>query len=77
MTVALGLVGCMDLIGLFVEPLVRLAFKRHGIQHLMVQETMPTLDVCVITRRGQRLTPPAQQFVECVQRAAAWGETGA
>lgn len=70
-TVALGLVGHADLIGLFVEPLVRLAFRRHGIRRLVVEETMPTLDVCVVTRKDQRLTPAAQQFVECLKRASS------
>lgn len=70
-TVALGLVGHMNLIGLFVEPLVKLTFKRHGIRRVEIEETMPTLNVCVVTRRGQRLTPSAQHFVDCVQRASA------
>jgi LysR family transcriptional regulator of abg operon len=69
-TVALGLVGHMDLIGLFVEPLVQLTFKRHGIQRIELEETLPSLRVCVIQRRGQMLTPAARQFVECVQRAS-------
>ncbi|MDB5826504.1 MAG: transcriptional regulator, LysR family, partial [Variovorax sp.] len=64
-TVALGLVGHMDLIGLFVEPLVQLTFKRHGIQRIELEETLPSLRVCVIQRRGQMLTPAARQFVEC------------
>lgn len=70
-TVALGLVGHMDLIGLFVEPLVKLAFKRHGIRRVEIEEALPTLNVCVIKRKGQLLTPAAQHFVECVQRASA------
>jgi DNA-binding transcriptional LysR family regulator len=69
-TVALGLVGQMDLIGLFVEPLVQLAFKRHGIRRIEIEETLPTLNVCVLQRSGQRLTPAAQQLVECMRRAA-------
>ncbi|MDQ0590140.1 LysR substrate-binding domain-containing protein [Variovorax paradoxus] len=70
-TVALALVGTMDLIGMFVEPLVRLAFKRHGIRRVEVEEPLPTLSVCVIRRRGQLLTPAAQHFVECIQRASS------
>jgi LysR family transcriptional regulator of abg operon len=75
-TVALGLVGHMDLIGLFVEPLVKLTFKRHGIRRVDIQETLPTLNVCVIKRKGQLLTPAAQHFVECVQRASAAAMAG-
>jgi LysR family transcriptional regulator of abg operon len=70
-TVALGLVGHMDLIGLFVEPLVKLTFKRHGIRRIDVVETLPTLNVCVVRRRGQLSTPAAQHFIECIQRASA------
>lgn len=68
-TVALGLVGEMDLIGMFVEPLVDVAFQRYGLRRIEVEETLPTLSMCVIKRRGHALTPAAQQFVECVQRA--------
>ncbi|AMM25795.1 LysR substrate-binding domain-containing protein [Variovorax sp. PAMC 28711] len=71
-TVALGLVGHMDLIGLFVEPLATLAFKRHGIRRIEVKEQLPALPVCVIRRRGQKSTPAAQHFVECIQGAAGW-----
>ncbi|KIQ23238.1 LysR family transcriptional regulator [Variovorax paradoxus] len=70
-TVALGLAGHMDLIGLFVEPLVKLAFKRHGIRRIDVVESLPTLNVCVVRRRGQLPTPAAQHFIECIQRASA------
>jgi len=70
-TVALSLVGQMDLIGLFVEPLAALSFKRHGIRRVDVVETLPTLNVCVVKRRGQLLTPAAQHFAECIQRASA------
>jgi len=70
-TVALGLVGEMDLIGMFVEPLVEVAFKRYGVRRIEVEETLPTLSMCVIKRRGHELTPAAQQLVECVQRAGA------
>ena len=70
-TVALGLVGHMDLIGLFVEPLVKLTFKRHGIRRIDVVETHPTRTVCVVRGGGQRSTPAAQHFIECIQRASA------
>lgn len=70
-TVALGLVGHMDLLGLFVEPLVRLAFAHHGIRRIELKEKLPLLHVCVIRRRGQQLTPAARQFVECIQAASA------
>lgn len=69
-TVALGLVGHMDLVGLFVEPLVDLTFKHHGIRRVAVREQLPPLHVCVIKLRSHRLTPAAQHFVECVQLAA-------
>ncbi|MBO9513385.1 MAG: LysR family transcriptional regulator [Variovorax sp.] len=69
-TVALGLVGEMDLVGLFVEPLVDVSFRRYGVRRIEVRETLPTLTMCVIKRRGQQLTPAAQQFVECIQSAA-------
>jgi DNA-binding transcriptional LysR family regulator len=70
-TVALALVGQMDLIGLFVEPLATLTFKRHGIRRVEIEEELPMLSVSVIKRRGQLLTPAAQHFVECIQRASA------
>ncbi|MDZ4359841.1 MAG: LysR family transcriptional regulator, partial [Variovorax sp.] len=60
-----------DLIGLFVEPLAGLSFKRHGIRRVDVRETMPILNVCVVRRRGQPSTPAAQHFIECIQRASA------
>lgn len=75
-TVALALVGHMDLIGLFVEPLARLSFKRHGIRRVDVRETLPTLNVCVVRRRGQPSTPAAQHFIECIQRASAAAMSG-
>jgi DNA-binding transcriptional LysR family regulator len=74
-TVALGLVGEMDLVGLFVEPLVDLSFKRYGIRRVDVKEHVPALSMCVIKRRDQRLGPAAQQFVECILRAAAQRRT--
>ncbi|MEJ8810990.1 LysR substrate-binding domain-containing protein [Variovorax ureilyticus] len=67
---ALGLVGRMDVVGLFVEPLVELAFRYHGIRRVAVKEKLPTLQVCVIKLKDQRLTPAARQFVECLQPAA-------
>jgi DNA-binding transcriptional LysR family regulator len=70
-TVALGLVGQTDLIGMFVEPLVDLAFRRYGIRRVELKERLPTLSMCVIQRRGQRLAPAAQQFVDCIRHAAA------
>jgi LysR family transcriptional regulator of abg operon len=70
-TVALGLVGEMDLVGLFVEPVVDLSFERYGIERVEMKEHIPALGMCVIKRREQRLPPAAQQFVECIQRAAA------
>lgn len=69
-TIALGLVGQIDLVGLFVEPLVQLAFKRHGIRRVEVEDVLPTMNVCVIQRRGTRLTPAAQHLVDCIQRAS-------
>ncbi len=75
-TVALSLVGQMDLVGLFVEPLAALSFQRHGIRRLEIAETLPALSVCVLRRRGQVLTPAAQHFVECIQRAAESGGAG-
>jgi LysR family transcriptional regulator of abg operon len=69
-TVALGLVGHMDLIGLFVEPLVELAFRHHGIVRVDVKETLPALQVCVLRRKGHQLTPAARHLVECIQQAA-------
>jgi len=69
-TVALGLVSHMDLIGLFVEPLAALAFRNHGIRRVAIREELPLFNVCVIQRRNHRLTPAARQFVECIQRAA-------
>ncbi|SFN38872.1 LysR family transcriptional regulator [Variovorax sp. OV329] len=69
-TVALALVGQMDLVGLFVEPLADLAFKRHGIVRVDVDEPLPEMRVCVVRRRGRPLTPAAEQFVACIQRHA-------
>ncbi|MDN8615456.1 LysR substrate-binding domain-containing protein [Variovorax ginsengisoli] len=69
-TVALGLVGHMDLVGLFVEPLVELAFRHHSIRRVAIREQLPPLHVCVVKLRSHRLTPAAQHFVECVQLAA-------
>jgi DNA-binding transcriptional LysR family regulator len=70
-TMALGLVGQMDLVGLFVEPLVERSFEHHGIRRVDVQEDLPTIQVCVIKLRDHRLTPAAQQLVECVELAAS------
>lgn len=70
-TVALALVGHMDLVGLFVEPLAQLAFSQHGIRRIEVEDTLPTLRVCVLQRRGRAQTPAAQCFVECIAQAAA------
>lgn len=69
-TVALALVGHMDLVGMFVEPLESLAFRQHGVVRVALDEALPALRVCVIRRRGHALTPAAQQFVECIQRCA-------
>ena len=70
-TVAMGLVGHMDLLGLFVEPLAALSFRQHGIRRIEVREQFPALQVCVIRRRGQALTPAARQLVECIERASS------
>ena len=70
-TVALALVGHMDLVGLFVEPLAQLAFPRHGIRRLEIDDVLPTLRVCVLQRRGRPQTPAAQCFVECIAQASA------
>jgi LysR family transcriptional regulator, regulator of abg operon len=67
---ALGLVGRTDAVGLFLEPLVALGFKYHGIRSVEVKEKLPTLQVCVIKLKDHRLTPSARQFVECMQLAA-------
>jgi LysR family transcriptional regulator of abg operon len=70
-TVALGLVGSTDLVGLFVEPLAMLAFKNHGVRRVEIKERLPTLQVCVVQRAGQRLTPAARQLVECIEEVSA------
>jgi len=70
-TVVLGLVGHMDLVGLFVSPLADFAFRQHGIRRVAIREQLPPLQVSVITLRGHRLTPTARHFVECLQRAAS------
>jgi len=70
-TVVLGLVGHMDLVGLFVSPLADFAFRQHGIRRVAIREQLPQLQVSVITLRGHRLTPTARHFVECLQRAAS------
>lgn len=72
-TVALELVGQTDLVGLFVEPLAQIAFRRHGICRVELDEPLPMLSVCVLRRRGRLLTPAAQHFVDCVQRAVPQG----
>jgi LysR family transcriptional regulator of abg operon len=70
-TVALGLVGSTDLVGLFVEPLAALVFKNHGVRRVEVEENLPSLQVCVVQRAGQRLTPAARQLAECIYKVAA------
>jgi LysR family transcriptional regulator, regulator of abg operon len=70
-TVALGLVGSTDLVGLFVEPLAALVFKNHGVRRVEVEEVLPSLQVCVVQRTGQRLTPAARQLAECIYKVAA------
>lgn len=64
--VALGLVSKTDLIGVFAEELVDVAFKNHGIRRVDVLEAIPPLQVCVVKRRERQLTPAAQQFVDCM-----------
>lgn len=70
-TVALALVGQTDLVGLFVEPLADIEFKRYGIRRIEVRERLPALSMCILKRKDQRLTPAAQQLAECLARAAA------
>lgn len=69
-TVALALVGHMDLVGLFVEPLADLAFRRHGIRRVELDVELPTLRVCILQRRGRPWTPAAQGFADCIAQAS-------
>lgn len=64
--VALGLVSKTDLIGVFAEELVDVAFKNRGIRRIDILEDIPPLQVCVVKRRERQLTPAAQQFVDCM-----------
>lgn len=68
-TAALMLVAQMNLLGIFVEPLADQMFKQLGIRRADLDDQLPVLHICVIHRRGSRLTPAALQFIECVRHA--------
>lgn len=64
-TVALALGGQSDLLSFFVQPLLASSFRHHGLNVIPIEEPMPKFQLCIIRRRGHRLTPVAQQFLEC------------
>jgi LysR family transcriptional regulator, regulator of abg operon len=68
---ALALVSQMDLVGIFSESLAVEAFKRLGIRRIELDDELPVLQVCAIHRVDSRLTPAAQQFIECLREAVA------
>ncbi|GAB2460936.1 LysR substrate-binding domain-containing protein [Comamonas humi] len=69
-TAALALISQMDLLGFFAETLANQVAKTYGIRALELDDTLPTLQVCVIHRRGSALTPAALDFIRCVQDLA-------
>ncbi|VWD40571.1 LysR family transcriptional regulator [Burkholderia lata] len=73
-TAALALVAQMNMVGFFVQPLAVDVFKRLGIRAVELDDPLPVLQVCVIHRRGSRLTPAALQFIECVKQVLATRE---
>ncbi|MFM0501534.1 type 2 periplasmic-binding domain-containing protein [Paraburkholderia caffeinilytica] len=62
-----SLVAQMDMVGFFVEPLATPVFKRPNIRQLELDDPLPVLHMCVIQRRGSRLTPAALRFIEWVR----------
>lgn len=68
--IALSLVGHTNMVGFFVEPIVRSSFKAHGIRVVEVQEALPSAHVFLIRRRDSALTPAASCFFECFQSTA-------
>lgn len=69
--VAMGLVANMDLVGLFVEPLLQWASAHYGIVQINTAETLPNSFVHIVKRKNYPLTPAALQFVDCIRAAAA------
>jgi LysR family transcriptional regulator, regulator of abg operon len=67
---ALSLVGQTDLVGFFIEPLARLAFRHHGIRQIDLDDALPTLRVCTVHREGSPMTPASLHFIECVRELA-------
>lgn len=67
--VTLGLVSQTDVIGCFTRPLAAMVAPL-GIRAAGIEETLPSYDLSVISRRDLRPTPAAAQFVSCLQRAA-------
>ncbi|WP_322044943.1 LysR substrate-binding domain-containing protein [Paraburkholderia sp. J67] len=65
--IATHLVASMDLIGLFSAALFDKVLVPLGVRALALRETLPPIEVSILTLRGSRLTPTAQCFVECLQ----------
>jgi DNA-binding transcriptional LysR family regulator len=68
--IALSLIREMDVVGMFSESLVPFEFKRHGMVRIDVTEPLPPMQVCIVKRRDQVLTPAARHFAACIQRVA-------
>lgn len=65
-----SLVEHSDMISLFSLPLVQRKLVKHGIRPIPLRESLPPLNVCVLTRRDARLTPAGAQFLEVLRDLA-------
>jgi LysR family transcriptional regulator, regulator of abg operon len=65
---ALGahLLGRSDMLTLFSAALFEQELSSRGIRALPLQETLPLVEVSVVTLRGSRLTPTARCLIDCL-----------
>lgn len=70
LSVALALMAESDLVSLFAAPLIPLELAPRGFVALDLAETLPDTAITIVMRRGGRLTPAAQRFVDCLRAAA-------
>lgn len=65
--IALHLLTRMDALGLFSEALVAQELTPRGVVALPLRDPVPSVRICIVTRRDARLTPTAQCLVDCLQ----------
>ena len=70
LTLAFGLMGSMDMPGIFAKPLAERVFKQNGLKIVCPNAQLPMTSISVITRKEGKMSAAAQRFADTLVLAA-------